>query len=67
MEEYCSHVVQVAIQGKQTPPSLVVPDLDFVVVSSGHEQGLSRVEVNTSNGAIMLFKAVNKSSYAIVP
>lgn len=40
MEEDGSNVVQVTVQGEQTPPGLVRPDLDLVVVTTRDEQGL---------------------------
>jgi hypothetical protein len=56
-----------AIQCEQTPPGLVVPDLNLVVVTTRHEQGLSRVEIDSSNGAIVFFKAINESPHAVIP
>lgn len=67
MEENGSHVVQVAIQGEKTSPSLVAPDLNLVIISSGHKEGLGRVEVNASNRAIVFFEAIYQGSHAIVP
>jgi hypothetical protein len=56
-----------AIQCKQTPPSLVVPDLDLVIITTGDKQGLGRMEIDSSNGAIVFFEAINESSHAVVP
>lgn len=67
MEEYRAYVVQMAVQGEKASPSLVAPDLDLVVVTSGHEQGLSGVEVDTADRAIVFFKAVDQGAHAIVP
>lgn len=67
MEENRANVIQMTIQGEQTPPSLVAPDLDLIVIASRHEQGLGRVEINASNRAIVFFKAVNERSHAVVP
>lgn len=67
MEEYSAHVIQVAIQCEKTPASLVVPDLNLVVVTSRHKQGLGRMKVDTADGAIVLFESVNESSHAVVP
>ena len=38
-------------QGEQALSLLVVPDLDLVVVTSGDEDRLSRVERDTTNGS----------------
>lgn len=67
VEEDSSHVVQVAVQGEKAPPSLMVPDLDLVVVTAGHEEGLGRVEVDAANRAIVFFEAIDKGSHAIIP
>lgn len=67
MEEHRSHVVQMAVEREETSPSLVAPDLDLVIVSSGHEQRLSLVEIDTPDRAIMLLEAIDQSSHAVVP
>lgn len=67
MEEHRSHVVQMTIEREQTPPSLVAPDLDLVVITAGHEEGLGRVEINASNGAVMFLKAINEGAHTVVP
>jgi hypothetical protein len=55
------------IQCEETPPSLVVPDLDLVIITTGDKQGLSRVEIDSSNGAIVFFETINQSSHAVIP
>jgi hypothetical protein len=45
VEEDGPDVVQMAVQGEETPAGLVGPDLDLVVVAAGDEEGLSRVSV----------------------
>lgn len=55
------------IQCEQTPPSLVVPDLDLVVITTGDKQGLGRVEIDSSNGAVVFFEAINESSCPVIP
>ena len=67
MEEHRSHIVQVAIECKQTPPRLIRPHLDLVVIATRHKQRLRLVEVNSSDWPIMLFEAVYKRSHAVVP
>lgn len=67
MEVDRAHIIQVTIQGEQTPPSLVVPDLDLVIITGGHEQGLCWVEVDASDGTIVLFETVNEGSHTVVP
>jgi hypothetical protein len=67
VEENGAHVVQVTVQGKQTPPSLGAPDFDLVVVASRNKQGLGRVEIDSSNGSVVLFESVNERSHAVIP
>jgi hypothetical protein len=67
VKENGSHVIQMSIERKQTPARLVAPDLDLVVIAAGDEQRLSLVEVNTPNGSIVFFEAINECSHAVVP
>jgi len=52
-------VVQVTIQSKETSPALVGPDLDLIIITSRNEKRLGVMEIDGSNRAIVLFKAVN--------
>ena len=45
VEEDSSDVVQMAVQGEQTSPGLVGPDLDLVVIASGDEEWLPPVSL----------------------
>jgi len=67
VEEDSPNIVQVAIQSEQTSASLIGPDLDLVIISPGNEEGLCLVEVDSSNGTIMLLKSVNQCSHAVIP
>jgi hypothetical protein len=67
VEKHCAHIIQMTIQCEQASPSLVVPDLNLVIITSGHKQGLGRVEINASDWAIVFFESVNESSHAVVP
>lgn len=58
MEENSPHIVQMAVERKQTSPSLIGPDLDFVVVSPRNEKRLCFVKVNASYRTVMLLKTV---------
>ena len=40
MKLHRSDVIQMAQQGEDTPPQLVVPDLDLVVITTRDKQGL---------------------------
>lgn len=67
VEEYCPHVIQMSIQCEQTSSCLVTPHFDLIVVTSGDEEGLRRVEVNAANGAIVFFESVDQGTHAVVP
>lgn len=67
MELYSANVIQMAEQRKEAAAQLVVPDLDLVVVSAGHQQWFGTVEVDAADGAVVLLKAVYDRSDAVVP
>lgn len=67
VEEDGSNVVEMAVQGEQAAPGLVRPDLDFVVITTRNKQGLRLVKVDASNGAIVLFEAIDQSTHTVVP
>lgn len=67
MEGDCPNVVQVPQQREETPPQLIVPHFDLVVVSAGHKQRLRAVEVNPTHGTIVLVEAIDQRSHAVVP
>ena len=55
------------IQGEQTSPGLIRPDLDLVVIRTRDEQWLGLVEVNATDGTIVLFEAVYQGTHAVIP
>jgi hypothetical protein len=59
VEDNGTDVVQVTIQSKEASPALVGPDLDLVIITSRNEKRLGVMEIDGSNRAIVLFKAVN--------
>lgn len=67
VEEDRPHVVQVAVQGEETSPGLIRPDLDLVVVPSRDEQRLSLVEVDASDRTIMFLETIDEGSHTIIP
>lgn len=54
-------------QRKQTPPLLIVPHLDLVIISSRHEKRLRWMKIHTSNRPLVLIKPINKRSHPVVP
>lgn len=67
MEEDRSDVVQMPIQREDTPPRLIRPHLDLVIIPPRNEERLGFVEVDASDWSIMLFEAVDKCPHTIVP
>lgn len=67
MKEDSPNVVQVSVEGEKTPPSLIRPDFDLVVVSAGYEQRLRFVKIYPPNRPIVLFETVDQSAHPIVP
>lgn len=67
MEEYRPHVVQMTIQGEEAAPGLVRPNFDLVIVTPGHEQWLSAVKINTSDGSVVLLESIYQGSHAVIP
>lgn len=59
VEEDGADIVEMAVEGEEAAASLERPDLDLVVVTTGNEERLCLVEIDTSYGAIVFFKAVN--------
>ena len=67
VEEDCTDIVQMAIEGEEASSTLVRPDFDLVIITTRNEQRLGLVEVNASNGTVMLLKAVNQGSHPVIP
>ena len=51
MEEDGTDIVEMAVEGEKTFASLVVPDLDFVIIATGYEERLSGMEGDATDGA----------------
>lgn len=67
VEEHGTNIVKMAIEGEQAAPGLVRPNLDLVIITTGDEERLRLVEVDTSNWSIVLFESINQSSHSIIP
>lgn len=67
VEENSSDIVQMTVQREQTPPGLVRPDLDLVVVTARDEERLGVVEVDSSDWTVVLFEPINQGSHTVVP
>jgi hypothetical protein len=49
VEVHSANVIDVPKEVEQATPLLVVPDLDLVIISTGHKEGLGVVECNSSH------------------
>ena len=67
VEEYRADVVEMAIEGEQTSPCLIRPDLDLVVITTGDEEWLCFVEVYSSYWTVMFLKSINQCAHPVVP
>jgi hypothetical protein len=67
VEEDGADIVEMAIEGEEAATSLERPDLDLVVVTTGYEERLCLVEIDTSYRAVVFFEAVNQGTHAVVP
>ena len=67
VKENRSDIVQVAIQGKETPPGLIRPDFDFVIISTRNKKRLGLMEVDTSDGPVVLLESIYQGSHAVIP
>ena len=54
-------------KSKETSTKFVVPYFDFVIVSSGNNQGLNKMKVDSADGSIVFFESVNDCSDTIIP
>lgn len=67
MELHGTDIVEMSEKGKQATALFIIPNLDFVIITAGNEQGLGRMEANSSDRTVVLVKAINKGPNAIVP
>ena len=67
VEEDRANIVQMAVEREQTPPTLVGPYFDLVVVPSRYKQRLCLVEINAPDWSIMLLEAIDQCAHTIVP
>lgn len=53
-------------KGKQTSFQFVVPDLNFVIISSRNKEGLLTVECDASDWTIVLFKLFDSCKHSVI-
>ena len=66
MKLHCSDVVKMASEGEEALPLLVVPNFDFVVISSGYEERLRLVKVDSPDRSFMFFKLVDDRFHGVI-
>jgi len=59
MEEDSSNIIEMAIEGEKASSGLVRPDFDLVIVTARDEKRLCLMEVDTTDGTIVLLEAIN--------
>jgi hypothetical protein len=62
-----ANVVKMAEEGEETATQLVVPNLDFIVVTSGDKQRLLSMKAYSTNWTIVLVKLIDEGAHAVVP
>lgn len=67
VEEDGADIVEMAIEGEEAATSLKRPDLDLVVITTRHEEGLRLVEVDASYRTIVFFEPINQGAHTVVP
>lgn len=67
MEEHGADIIQMSVQGEEASSRLIGPDLDFVIVATGHEKRLGLMKVDATDRAVVLFESINQSAHTIVP
>lgn len=67
VKEDGSDIVEVTVQGEETPSCLIRPDLDLVVVTTRDEKRLGGMEIYSSYRPVMLLEAIDQCPHAIVP
>ncbi len=67
MELNCANVIQVAKQCEEASSKFIVPDLNFVIISTGNDERFMEVKVYATDGSVVFFKAVDDGAYAVIP
>jgi hypothetical protein len=54
-------------QCKETTAEFIIPNFDFVIVTSGNDEGFHEMKVDAADGTVVLFKSVDDCSHAVIP
>jgi len=65
---YCSDVIHVPLKREEAPPGriLVVPDLNQIIITSGHKERLLQVKIDSTYRAKMFFILLEQCLHLIV-
>jgi hypothetical protein len=60
-------IIQMTKEGKETTAEFVIPDFDFVIVTTRDQQTFRNVKIHTPDRSIVFFESVNHRSNAVIP
>lgn len=60
-------VVKMPDQRKDTASEFVVPNLDFVIITTRDEKRLGAMEIDSTNRSFMFVKAIDERAHTIIP
>lgn len=63
----CTDVIKMTQQGEKTSAQFVIPNLDFVIITSTNNKRIGFVKVDTSYGSIVLFEAIDDGTNSVIP
>lgn len=67
VEENGTNVIQMAVQGEEAASCLIRPNLDLVIVTTRHKEGLCSVKIDATDRTVVLFESINQSAHTIIP
>lgn len=54
-------------QCEEASTEFVIPNLNFVIITTSYDKGFVEVEINTTDGSIVFFKTVDDCADAVIP
>ena len=62
-----TNVIQMTKESKETSSEFVIPDFDFVIVSTGTNEWFIEMKVHAADRTFVLFETINDCADAVVP
>mmetsp|Transcript_7624 Transcript_7624/g.18433 ORF Transcript_7624/g.18433 Transcript_7624/m.18433 type:complete len:242 (+) Transcript_7624:3479-4204(+) len=62
-----ANVIEMPQQREKASSQLVIPDLDFVIVTSANDQRFGFVKINSSNRSVVLFESIDDGTNSVIP